>query len=67
MIYLKKLIGAKFQQDYLPELFPIVLLNIHGEPWRWGESHPTAKNVLIYPTRKIALKKFTIKSVIPSP
>ena len=68
MTYLKKLIGNKFQQNYLPELLPIVPLNIHRKPWRWGESHPTAKNVLIYPTRKIPVMKFTsaIKSVIPS-
>ena len=34
-----------------------------------GESHPTPKNLLIYPIRKIPLNKFTsyIKSVIPSP
>ena len=34
------------------------------------KSHPTAKNLLISPTRKILLNKFTssaIKSVIPSP
>ena len=62
MAYLKKLIGTKFQQDYLPELFPIVTLNIHGKPWRWGESHPTVKNVLIYSTRKILLMKFTLLS-----
>ena len=35
-----------------------------------GESHPKAKNLLIFPTRKIPLTKFTfypIKSVFPSP
>ena len=64
MTYLKKLIGTKFQQDHLPELFPIVLLSILWETLEMGESHPTAKNVLIYPTRKIPLMKFTLLSKV---
>ena len=64
MTYLKKLIGTKFQQDHLPELFPIVLLNSLWETLEMGESHPTAKNVLIYPTRKIPLMKFTLLSKV---
>ena len=64
MTCLKKLIGTKFQQDYLPELLPIVLLNIYGKPYRWGESHPTAKSVLIYPTWKITFMKFTLLSKV---
>ena len=39
----------------------------HGDG---GESHPTTKNLLIFPTRKIPLNKFTsstTKIVIPSP
>ena len=64
MTDLKKLIRTKFQQDYLPELFPIVPLDIYGKPWRWGESHPTTKNVFIYPTRKIPLMKFTLLSKV---
>ena len=34
--FLKRLIGTKFQQDYLPELFPIVPLNIHEKPGYGG-------------------------------
>ena len=64
MTYLKKLIGTKFQQDHLPELFPIVLLSILWETLEMGEFHPTAKNVLIYPTRKIPLMKFTLLSKV---
>ena len=64
MTYLKKLIGTKFQQDHLPQLFPIVSLTIYGKPWRWGESHSIAKNVLIYPTRKTHLMKFILLSKV---
>ena len=72
MTYLKKLIGTKFQQDYLRELFPIVPLNIHRKPWKWGGegvSHPTAKNALIYLEMYSFTQEtyFTIKSVIPLP
>ena len=40
-----------------------------GDPGNGEESHPTAKNFLISPTRKIPLNKFTsaIKNVVPSP
>ena len=40
-----------------------------GMRWRVGESHPTAKNLLIFHTRRILLNKFTsspIINVIPS-
>ena len=39
-------------------------------PWDGGEYQPTDKNLLIFPTRKILLNKFTsftIKNAIPSP
>ena len=39
-------------------------------PWDGGESYPTANNLLISPTKKISLIRFTssaIKSDIPSP
>ena len=41
-----------------------------GNPGDWEESHSGAKNLLISPTRKAPLNKFTsaaIKSVISSP
>ena len=40
-----------------------------GNPGDGGKSQPTAKNLLIFPTRKILLNKFTssaMKSVTPS-
>ena len=40
-----------------------------GNPGYGAESHPTAKNLLISPTKKIPLNEFTssaIKNVIPS-
>ena len=41
-----------------------------GNPGDWEESQSAAKNLLISPTRKTPLNKFTslaIKNVIPSP
>ena len=48
----------------------IIPLNIYRKPWEWGRYQPTAKNLLIFPTRKIFINKFTsfaIKSFILSP
>ena len=64
------LIKNSAQQDYLPELYPIISQIFMGNPGDGGESHSTAKNLLISPTRKIPFNKFTlfaIKSVIPFP
>ena len=58
------------QQYYLPESYPIIPLNIYGNPWKGEESHQTGKSLLISSIRKIPLNKFTssaIKSAIPSP
>ena len=65
MTYWKKFIGSKsldaksVLQHYLPELFSIIPLNIYGNPGDGEESHPTAKNLLISPTRKKPINKFT--------
>ena len=73
MTNLKKLIGNKSinTKQSPAELSPrIILLNLYGKPWVWGEYQPTAKKLSIFATRKILLKKLTfsaIKSVIPSP
>ena len=34
-------------------------LNLHGKPLGRGNPYPTSKNVLIFPTRKIPLNRFT--------
>ena len=71
MTNLKKLIGNKslrqnnVQQDYLPEFFRQIFI---GNPGYIEEYQPTVKNLLIFPTRKILLNKFTFsdtKIVIP--
>ena len=45
----------------------IIPLNLYEIPGDWGEYQPTYKNLLIYPTGKTLLNKFTssdVKSVI---
>ena len=37
---LNSLVQNSIQQDYLPKLYPIVSLSIHGKPWRWGRIPP---------------------------
>ena len=54
--YLKKLVGAKFpstkQQDYQPELYPIIPLNIYGKPWRWGRIPPNNQKFTYFSYQK---------------
>ena len=48
----------------------IIPLNLYGKHWGWGRIPANSQNLLISPTRKILLKKFTsttIKSFVPSP
>ena len=51
---LNPLIQNSVQQEYLPELYLIIRLNLYGKPWEWGP-------------RKILFNKFTssaIKNII---
>ena len=73
---LNPLMQNNFQEDYLLELHPITPLPLPKHLWETlgmgdgEESHPTTKNLLISPTRKIPLNKFTssfIKNGFPSP
>ena len=34
------LLENSVQQDCLPQLYPIMLLNIYGKPWGWGKIPP---------------------------
>ena len=48
----------------------ILPLNHYGKHWGWGRIPANSQNLLISPTRKILLNKFTsstIKSFVPSP
>ena len=48
----------------------ITPLNFYGKHWGWRRIQANSKNLLISPTRKILLNKFTsstIKSFVPSP
>ena len=40
---LNPLIQNSVQQDYLPELYPIIPLNIYGKPWGWGRINPNSQ------------------------
>ena len=68
-----KLIGNKFlnTKQCPAGLCPrIISLNFYGNPGNGGEYQLNAKNLIIFPTRKILLNKFTssaIKNVILSP
>ena len=66
---LNPLIQYSIHQDYLPDLYPIIPLNIYVKPWE-ENTHPTAKYLLISATRKIPLNKFTCsanKNLTPFP
>ena len=48
----------------------IIPLNLYGKHWGWGRIAANSQNLLIFPTRKILLNKFTssiIKSFVPCP
>ena len=64
------MIQNRFQQDYLPELYSIIPLNLYGIPWRWGRIPVKTQKCTHFPQQKNPPYKFTssvTKSVAPSP
>ena len=67
---LNLLIQNSIQQDYLPELYPIIPINIYVKLFGWGRIPPNRQKFTHFPHQKIPLDKFTsfaIKDVIPYP
>ena len=48
LLELNSLIQNSVQQDYLPEFYPIVPINIHGKPWRWGRIPPNIQKMYLF-------------------
>ena len=61
IIYLENLVRIKpfntkqFQQDYLPELYPIIPLNLYGKPWGWKIIPPNSQKFTHFPPEKSVL------------
>ena len=64
------MIQNRFQQDYLPELYSIIPLNLYGIPLRWRRIPVKTQKCTHFPQQKNPPYKFTFsatKSVAPSP
>ena len=56
---LNPLIQNSVQQDYLPELYFIIPVDIYGKPWGWERITPNSQNLLISPNNKKTITKST--------
>ena len=52
LLELNPLIQNSVQQDYLPELHPIIPINIYRKPWRWGIIPPNSQKCTHFPHQK---------------